>query len=268
MRNASNAPHSLQQEDQLRRLLERLDGQRRDRRVLDREDPGCHVRPLDVRAEPQELVRLAARKRRAHHALEAMRPLANTDELPVLRMHHALQAAAGEVEVEPVQLLPHLGRDLIADTACVLARLRDARRDGVRVLRPPEQELADGLRRVLVEVLAVDLVAADEQQQPTPGLVAPRRIRVEERVEVDVHDPADELGTLDVAGRPVQRLGDAAQHQRSTQVSLLPPPCEELTTSEPGRSAARVRPPGTTVTRSPWSTNGRRSMCAGRSVSM
>ena len=32
----------------------------------------------------------------------------------------------------------------------------------------------------------------------------------------------------------------------NTQVSLLPPPCEELTTSEPFLSATRVRPPGRT----------------------
>ena len=38
---------------------------------------------------------------------------------------------------------------------------------------------------------------------------------------------------------------------RSTQVSLLPPPCDELTTSEPLRSATRVSPPGTMVTSSP-----------------
>ena len=30
-------------------------------------------------------------------------------------------------------------------------------------------------------------------------------------------------------------------------MSLLPPPCDELTTSEPLRSATRVRPPGTIV---------------------
>ena len=40
-------------------------------------------------------------------------------------------------------------------------------------------------------------------------------------------------------------------HARSTQVSLLPPPCEEFTTSDPRRSATRVRPPGTSVTFSP-----------------
>ncbi len=36
-----------------------------------------------------------------------------------------------------------------------------------------------------------------------------------------------------------------------TQVSLLPPPCEEFTTSDPRLSATRVRPPGTMVTLSP-----------------
>ena len=36
-----------------------------------------------------------------------------------------------------------------------------------------------------------------------------------------------------------------------THVSLLPPPCDELTTSEPLRNATRVRPPGTMVTPSP-----------------
>src|SRR5882762_3017734 len=45
------------------------------------------------------------------------------------------------------------------------------------------------------------------------------------------------------------------------QVSLLPPPCEELTTSEPARSATRVRPPGMIVTFSPYRMKGRRSTC-------
>ena len=40
-------------------------------------------------------------------------------------------------------------------------------------------------------------------------------------------------------------------HWLNIHVSLLPPPCDEFTTSEPRCSATRVRPPGTTVTRSP-----------------
>jgi acyl-homoserine lactone acylase PvdQ len=37
-----------------------------------------------------------------------------------------------------------------------------------------------------------------------------------------------------------------------TQVSLLPPPWEEFTTSDPGRKATRVSPPGTMVILSPY----------------
>ncbi len=43
----------------------------------------------------------------------------------------------------------------------------------------------------------------------------------------------------------------------------MPPPCDELTTSEPSGSATRVSPPGATVTVSPDSTNGRRSTWRG-----
>ena len=40
----------------------------------------------------------------------------------------------------------------------------------------------------------------------------------------------------------------------STQVSFVPPPCDELTTSEPSFNATRVRPPGTVCTLLPDST--------------
>ena len=42
----------------------------------------------------------------------------------------------------------------------------------------------------------------------------------------------------------------------STHVSLPPPPCDELTTSEPRRMATRVSPPGLTLTSRPNSRNG------------
>src|SRR3546814_3620755 len=72
-----------------------------------------------------------------------------------------------------------------------------------------------------------------------------------------VEDARHVLGALDVAHHPVEIVGGAAQHQSSparmseissssTQVSLVPPPWLELTTSEPSRSATRVSPPGTT----------------------
>ena len=43
----------------------------------------------------------------------------------------------------------------------------------------------------------------------------------------------------------------------------MPPPCDEFTTSEPSRSATRVRPPGTRFTVLPDSTYGRRSTWRG-----
>ena len=73
-----------------------------------------------------------------------------------------------------------------------------------------------------------------------------------------------------VEGRGRQRAGAGwsapAPGSASTQVSLEPPPWLEFTTRLPSGSATRVRPPGTTQTRSPsFTANGRRSMWRGRS---
>ena len=46
-------------------------------------------------------------------------------------------------------------------------------------------------------------------------------------------------------------------------MSFVPPPCEEFTTSEPSRTATRVRPPGTIMTSLPDSTKGRKSIWRG-----
>src|SRR3954462_7199136 len=63
---------------------------------------------------------------------------------------------------------------------------------------------------------------------------------------------------------PAKRpLAHAATSGARTQVSLVPPPWLELTTSEPSLRATRVSPPGTMVIFLPDSTNGRRSTCRG-----
>ena len=84
--------------------------------------------------------------------------------------------------------------------------------------------------------------------------------QIELQVQIDADEARHVLGALDVARHPVDGIGHAAQQRpgltascmpsaalaASTQVSLLPPPCEEFTTSDPLRSATRVRPPGST----------------------
>src|SRR3974377_1971269 len=85
---------------------------------------------------------------------------------------------------------------------------------------------------------------------------------IEHRVEVDGDQARQIFSAFDITSHPVKGFGDACQHaySRSTQVSLLPPPCDEFTTSDPLRSATRVRPPGTIVTFYPYKMYGRRSM--------
>src|SRR6187551_364049 len=58
------------------------------------------------------------------------------------------------------------------------------------------------------------------------------------------------------------------QSSQTIQVSLLPPPCDELTTKDPLRRATRVKPPRVTYELSPLNTNGRRSRWRGSTPSL
>ncbi len=215
---------------------------------------------LEVQAELEELVGLAVRHRRVGAALEAVRPVPELLEERVRPADRRTPVRAADDEEEPVDRLPHLARDLLPDGARVLARERDAAGDGARVAVVPQHPLGDVLSRVRVVVLAVHRLVSEERDDPLPRLAVVGDLRVEHGVVVDVEQARAVLRALDVARDPVERLGDAAEHQPRTQVSLLPPPWDEFTTSDPSRSAVRVRPPGTIRTRSaPLSTNGRRS---------
>ena len=74
--------------------------------------------------------------------------------------------------------------------------------------------------------------------------------------ETGIDQAGDILGPLEVAAHPVEPVCGASEHHQSssTQVSLVPPPWLELTTSEPASSATRVSPPGTMRTSLPVST--------------
>ncbi len=82
--------------------------------------------------------------------------------------------------------------------------------------------------------------------------------------------PFDQCIRIDLIGRPArstvvcgtifarvvqgtERLARTI-HRSSTQVSLVPPPCDELTTSDPSRRATRHSPPRTVTTSFPDST--------------
>ncbi len=93
--------------------------------------------------------------------------------------------------------------------------------------------------------------------------------QIEDDLGAYVEEARDVLGALGVAAHPVQSLGGSAQHAGTplpfefespagparTQVSFVPPPCEEFTTYDPFLSATLVSPPGRTkISSPPWST--------------
>ena len=88
--------------------------------------------------------------------------------------------------------------------------------------------------------------AADDQERLP--LLLDRDVEVEQQGLVDLEDARGVLGAFEVAAHPEAMFGDARDHWpfSITQVSLLPPPWLELTTSEPLTRAVRVRPPGRT----------------------
>jgi hypothetical protein len=175
-------------------------------------------------------------------------------------------------EVQAIDLLPHLRADLFADLAGLLARGADARRNGLAIgevdVRPVERIGAcrRGPRRWRRQAL--------EQSSPMPRRIARRPI--ERQIEIDVDRPRDVLGALEITAGPLQTVGDPRQHAHKCRLPrhrqrrrvvvehprvLLPPPCDELTTSDPLRKATRVSPPGTITTLSPDRLYGRRSTC-------
>ena len=161
--------------------------------------------------------------------------------------------------VEPVEPLPLLGRNLFAHLAGIFARRVDAIGDGAwwRLSKI-------SLSRHCLEI-AVPLQARRLAQRGHKAL--PARLRagaagIEHQAHGHVELAHGVLGPLQIAAHPVEAVGNARKHRRTlpnsvfdcysrTHVSLLPPPCEEFTTSEPFSRATRVRPPGTMFTLSP-----------------
>src|SRR6185436_17136982 len=156
---------------------------------------------------------------------------------------------------------PHLEADAVAQAPRVLPRPAQARSDARGVLRMKGEPFRHRPPIRPVEVLTERAFVSGQSEERRPllgddALGAGNHGRFHDGVVVHVEEARSVLHPLDVPPDPVQVLGDSAEHQPwpvsdRSQVSLEPPPCEELTTSEPRLSATRVSPPGTTVMSSP-----------------
>ncbi len=243
------------------------------------DQPGGVVGALQKGADAQEVIGLvlqhgarghAAREVRAvFHPLEVLRRVLSAQALG----QHALRFQPGLVD-----RFPDLGGDGAAHRAGVFARGAQAALDGGGVAGVAHHEVE--------HLVGVDLAVAfgvgggqfgDAQQAAPAQLHGLGALRQQGRLHMHVEHAGGVFGAFGVTGHPEQVIGSSAEHDAflgaeslrgagyfsSTQVSLVPPPCEELTTSEPSPSATRVSPPGTMDTVLPDSTKGRRSRWRG-----
>ena len=218
------------------------------------------VGPLDEPPHPREVPGLPVRHGGVGDAGDQLAgPLHLVEEFTGI----ARLAAAGRLpprhEVALVDFLPHRRADHVADRAGILPGRLQAAVDRVGVLLVVGEEFDHPrLVRQPVTVPEVGLVAEREHQRVPEPSVADRPL--EREIERGLGGPRDVLGPLDLAVHPVDAFGDAGEHcgmkpqvppDSTTHVSLLPPPWEELTTSDPFTSATLVRPPGSTKISSP-----------------
>src|SRR5581483_8238843 len=240
--------------------------------IFDVENAGGFVGALELATEAAEVPAFAVGHGGVRQAHEEVAGQLHLIEEIVRRLDDFAAGAGGiDHQIIAIELKPHLGGDHFADGAGVFAGGAEAGDDGIGIVPVEGQEVDDVvLGGGLVTLGELDVVAGDIDNR-LPLLVLAAR-RIEHEVEVDVDETRDIFRAFDVAAHPVNRIRDTAEHQvgtpatwvaaplrmwsasaalvsgfsASTQVSLLPPPCEELTTSDPFLRATRVRPPGRT----------------------
>ena len=161
---------------------------------------------------------------------------------------------------------PYFGGQGAAHGPGILARRRQAARDRRWIIRVAHHEVDNGrLRQRRIFGIERWFQFGNAEQCAPSFFGFQHSVRHQCILQPHVEHAGRIFGALGVAGHPEQVICGAAQHGSfsSIQVSFVPPPCDELTTSEPSCSATRVSPPGTIETVLPDSTKGRRSMWRG-----
>jgi len=194
---------------------------------------------------------------RVHRAPKRMAGVAHRRE-EFRGLVHGLLGVGGVVDhqVEFIQLLPHLRGNDFPHRAGVLARRTQTGKDRVGIARVESQEPDHVFARGHRMFGGKEFLVARGVDHRLPLFLDAHR-QIQHQAQVDVHKPRHILRALDVAAHPINGIRDATEHQwipsaslppplDNTQVSLLPPPWDEFTTSEPFLSATRVRPPGST----------------------
>ena len=231
-----------------------------------RRQPGAQherraIATLERLAELEEAPALVVGRGVLDRAHDREDPLVDRSERVAERgeIRHALALVRLHRAEHLVERQEDLEGQCFANRPRVLARLpdREVDRVGVGLVGEERGEVGHRQRRERGD-LARELRRGEDLEHVLPrglGQIFREPLGLGREVFSHEQKPGDVFCSLQVPPHPIQRVGNAGEHQAflsaRTQVSLLPPPWEELTTYEPGLSATRVRPPGRTRTEAP-----------------
>src|ERR1700722_7334927 len=218
------------------------------------------ISAFQVSAQPNKLPALAMDHGRVADSLEQMNAIDHRGQRIVdagAELH--LRVRRVHLVVKPVKPLPLFTRYLFANLTRVLPRSVYAERDGNRAQAVEDQLARHGFQ------IAVPLHAcrvAKRSHHALPARLGTRVAGIKHQAHGYVELTDGVLRPLQVAAHPVETVANTRKHgstlpnsvyayYSSPHVSLLPPPCEELTTRDPLSRATRVSPPGTMFTLSP-----------------
>ena len=152
-------------------------------------------------------------------------------------------------QMELIHELPSLLRQHVTGSAHVFSGCLDRKGDTATRLVVGNQKFQHILLATSFKTGTEQRLRIQNIDHDVPGGLCAFR-NIHDQMVIGLNQPRSILRSLQVTRHPIQPLGDAGEHAHALpstiQVSLLPPPCEELTTREPFLSATRVSPPGVT----------------------
>ena len=205
--------------------------------VLHVDEAGGHLGAFEGPADAEEIPAFVVGKRGVGDAVKTM---ASENDSPAEAVRAGggffLRIEAAESQVEAVQVFPHFAGDAVANGSGVFACFGDALHDGTRVVGVEGEKFKDVVGIRLVVELTEERFFAGHGEDGIPADAVRLLDLLEKGVKRDVEDAGGVFGAArysEPARKGNPRCGRACQHSpRRTQVSLLPPPCEELTTRE------------------------------------
>ena len=226
-----------------------------------------HVGTFNQSTQLDEAVGMIPRQGGTQQAVDHLTPGNDLgEEVMTIASPRCVAGVGLYIEVEFVHQLPGLLRQHVAGSAHIFSGRPHCKRNPAARLLIRNQKSEHVLLATDFESFTEQRLRVENIDHDIPGRLGPLR-NIHDEVVVSLHQSRRVLRPLQISGHPVKPLSNAREHAHAwpstIQVSLLPPPWEEFTTSEPFLSATRVKPPGVTQVSLLCKIKGRKSRCLG-----